>query len=83
MEKLLLELAEKFKDYAGKAMSDADLAAKGRHWVKCAQKETESQTWMEAYRMTKRIIETSPPSAEANKIPTLICEECGTICRTV
>ena len=61
-------LADKFKKFSDRAMKEAEAANGARNWVKGERKETESETWMEAYRMTKKLID-APPPAESKEVP--------------
>lgn len=49
-------LADKFKKFSEQAMKDSEAENNKRNWVKGERKETEAETWMEAHRMTNKLL---------------------------
>lgn len=81
METMIKKVLEQFKEFSKVAMQQSGAANSARNWVKGERKETESETWLEAYRTLKREFETLPPAApEAKSEPMNTCSHCGYRC---
>lgn len=76
----LQTLSDRFKLLSEKSMKESEAANSARKWVKGDLKERESETWLEALRMTKEILMQVPPPAESKYAASGICPNCGENC---